>query len=84
MEKHSHEAALKTTATKIEEFQKGLEKMAKDKKVEELFAIIKRPGWTTPAELFLCQNILDSLNAQLNQLQHNVGQLVEGAGMVGQ
>jgi hypothetical protein len=36
--------------------------------LEELFNIIHRPGWTTPAEVAFLTSALESISAQTNQL----------------
>ena len=50
---------------------------------KDLLLIIKRPGWTTPAELALVSVSLDMALAQTKLLQGFMGDLKAGAGKVG-
>jgi uncharacterized protein with von Willebrand factor type A (vWA) domain len=40
---------------------------------EELIKIIKRPGWTTPAELLLVIDLVESMNAQVMNVNRQFG-----------
>jgi hypothetical protein len=50
--------------------------------IEELIRIIRRPGWTTPAELLFSDAILGHMRTQLEGLQILGSELLKGAGAV--
>jgi hypothetical protein len=49
---------------------------------EELFKIIHRPGWTTPAELFFVTNLLDQIEASHFLLLKQLNVLYEGSNLI--
>jgi hypothetical protein len=63
--------------------QLRLRRLVELDRLEELVPIWKRPGWTTPAELFLVGEALKSIDAQVSQIERNVDVLIRGADMVG-
>ena len=48
-----------------------------------LVKIIRRPGWTTPAEFQLVRAVLESMEAQTRQLQELKGNLMRASERVG-
>lgn len=51
--------------------------------MEELIQIIKRPGWTTPAEFLMVQSSLEALTAHGEALLNMRQQLVNASRAVG-
>ncbi len=49
---------------------------------KELIIILKRPGWTTPAEFVFASAILESMNAHVAALATLRGKLMEGSKQV--
>lgn len=49
---------------------------------EDLFTIIHRPGWTTPAELFFFTQLLEQIERTQDLLDQQLGDLYRGAGMI--
>ena len=52
----------------IGELRSSLAGLAKTTDLEELIVIIRRPGWTTPAELTFASGIVDSMLAHTKVL----------------
>ncbi len=79
MEKHelsqveAHIQALKTSHAVL----------ASSDELDELWKIIHRPGWTTPAELAFLVNGLESIKSQTLQLTSLKQGLVRSASLVG-
>ena len=51
---------------------------------DELFLIIHRPGWTTPAEIALIHSLIDAAENAINGAVQLRGALVDGARAVGE
>ena len=49
---------------------------------EDLFTIIHRPGWTTPAELFFFEQMLEHIERTQDLLDQQLGALARGAELV--
>ena len=71
---------------KLEKQLKTLEQRLADLQrielTEKLVPIIRRPGWTTPAEFFLVSNVVESLTHQIEDHIRAFNQLLEGAKMI--
>jgi len=52
--------------------------------LDELFLIIHRPGWTTPAEIALIHSLIDATESSLAGAMQLRGALVDGARAVGE
>jgi len=61
----------------------ALTKLSNTEDLKHLQAVIKKPGWTTPAELAFALGIVESLHAQVNTLSLLRGALVKASGIVG-
>lgn len=68
-----------TLNKKITALSNALAKLGKGTDLKELIRIIRFPGWTTPAELAFTVAILDSMQAQVNQLQRMSSDLARSA-----
>lgn len=62
----------------------SLTRLAHEDDVEELIPIIKRPGWTTPAEFALFVASLEALQKQAEVMAAQKKAVMAGARMVGQ
>ena len=51
--------------------------------VEELLVIVRRPGWTTPAEFALVHALADAVRGQARSLLSTIEGLVAGTQLVG-
>ena len=49
---------------------------------EDIYSIIHRPGWTTPAEFFLVSQLIEQIERTQDLLEQQLGDLVRGAGMI--
>ncbi|HTW24149.1 MAG TPA: hypothetical protein VMD78_11145 [Candidatus Baltobacteraceae bacterium] len=64
MEKHE----LSRVESQIQSVRTAHSVLAGTSDLDELFNIIHRPGWTTPAEVAFLTTALESISAQTNQL----------------
>jgi hypothetical protein len=69
---------------KITALSKALANLGKGTDGKELLLIIRKPGWTTIAELALVNLAVDAAAQQVNQLQGLMGGLRVAAGKVAQ
>jgi len=60
----------------------NFKKLADDHTIAEILRIIRKPGYTTPAEFKLTTGIVDSLTAQVEVLIRLRQNLVEGSRLV--
>ena len=59
-----------------------LEVVAQGDDFEELIKIIRRPGWTTPAEFRLVLGIVETIGRQVDAIEHLKTGLLEGSRQV--
>jgi hypothetical protein len=69
---------------KLKRLDDSLTKIVKERHVEELIPIIKRPGWTTPAEFAFAVALVDALQHQVDGLGRLQQNLVGAARQVAQ
>jgi len=58
-----HPQHLSQIEERVEAFRRELAALASEKELREFLALIRKPGWTTPAELAFVVGILDSMIA---------------------
>jgi len=75
--------ALEKKITALSKALASLQK-ASEKDLRELLLIIKRPGWTTPAELGFTNVVLESIGQQVKLVNSMKTNLVKIAKTVGQ
>jgi hypothetical protein len=74
---HAHQIAC--LEAKIKALSTHLETLSNTSDMEELFVIIHRPGWTTPAEFAMVNGIIDSIHAQAKTLTEMRKVLLSGS-----
>jgi hypothetical protein len=79
MEKHE----LTQLEARIKSVQTSHTALSNSLSLNELLNIIHRPGWTTPAELAFVNAGLDSIDAQIKQLNTLTQGLINSAKLVG-
>mgnify|MGYP000033816048 CR=1 FL=1 len=79
----NHEAGIAKLEKQITTLSNALAKLGKGTDWRELILIIKRPGWTTPAELIFTSAILDGLMGQLKAFDGLKNSLIKGSKVVG-
>ncbi|HEX3126410.1 MAG TPA: hypothetical protein VH394_03705 [Thermoanaerobaculia bacterium] len=79
----NHRAELKRFEKSITELSDALAHLGKGTSLRELILIIKRPGWTTPAELAFASSIVETMASQVASLERLQGDLLKGSQMVG-
>lgn len=80
---NGHKVDIKRLEKKVTDLSNALAKLSSADDFKKLILILRRPGWTTPAEFAFALAIVDSMNAQAGQLGALKGQLLKGAGQVG-
>lgn len=68
---------------KVTALSKALANLGKGTDLRDLILIIKRPGWTTPAEFALVNTLVDHLQVSVNNFANVQKELVKGSKMVG-
>ena len=79
----NHRAELKRFEKTVTELSDALAHLGRGTSLRELILIIKRPGWTTPAEFLMTSAILDSMQTHAGALVQLKQDLVKGAREVG-
>ena len=69
---------------RVKSLSKTLSLLASSKDGAELIRVMKRPGWTTPAEFLMTSAILDSMQTHAGALVQLKQDLLKGAREVGQ
>jgi hypothetical protein len=76
-------AAGKALERRISKLSKSFASLRLERQLRELIPIIRRPGWTTPAELKLVLSLVDALDNQINVLGQLGDALLIGSKTVG-
>ena len=79
----SHDRHIKMLDEKITSLSDALAHLGKGTDLKELLRIIRKPGWTTPAEFRFSLAIVDSMKLQADGLAHTSARLLEAAKVVG-
>ena len=77
------EIDLKRLDKKITDLSKALANLGKGTDGKDLLLIIRKPGWTTPAELAFSHALLDTANIQIRGLEATMKGLKGAAAKVG-
>ena len=86
---NSTTTALETThdvahlEARVRDLHQTMARLAQDQDLQELLFLIRRPGWTTPAELALVSGLVDMLHAQARSITQMKEVLMTGSRMVG-
>jgi len=67
---------------KVTDLSDALARLGRGTTLAELLKIIRRPGWTTPAELAFSLTIVDALQAQVAGVERLTNALVKAAAQV--
>jgi hypothetical protein len=68
----------------IEALQATLAKLASSDDFVELLRYIHQPGWTTIAEFYLVNGLVDNMHAQLRAFEQLQQTLMEGSRLIGE
>lgn len=77
-----HELDVGRLEKHISTVRERLEVVAQGDDFEELIKIIRRPGWTTPAEFRLVLGIVETIGRQVDVIEHLKTGLLEGSRQV--
>ena len=67
---------------KITALSDALAKLGRGTTLQDLLKIIRKPGWTTPAELAFANTIVDALAVQVGALDKLAANLTRSAALV--
>lgn len=67
---------------KITDLSKALANLSSEDDLRELIRIIRKPGWTTPAEFILVSGMVDTMAAQVKALSQMKDVLLKGSSKV--
>jgi len=67
---------------KITALSDALAKLGRGTTLQDLLKIIRKPGWTTPAELAFANTIVDALAVQVGALDKLTANLARSAALV--
>jgi hypothetical protein len=79
---NGHKEGIDRLEKRITTLKEALTNLSTDHDWEELSLIMRRPGWTTPAELAFAQGIVECLLTHTQALAQLKGVLVKGSGAV--
>ena len=68
---------------KITDLSDALAKLGRDTDLRDLLRIIRRPGWTTPAEYAFCVALLDDMQAHVTAIDALSARLLKASLAVG-
>jgi hypothetical protein len=77
-----HHTQIEKLGKHIDLLSKALAGLSRTDDLQELIVHIRRPGWTTPAEIAFALSAVESLNAQVNALVALKGALVNASKLV--
>src|SRR5690349_18075360 len=75
---------IETFARQAELIEERIRRIVERGLTRELIPIWKRPGWTTPAEYFLVQQLLLRLERDVDSIEQTIGAISKGSGLVGE
>jgi hypothetical protein len=76
---NEHKEDLKKLEKQIDALSNALAKLSNKEDFRELILILRRPGWTTPAEFRFASGIVASMAAQVKGLAALKKDLIEGS-----
>ena len=79
----NHRLDLRKFEKSITALSDALAHLGKGTSLRDLILIIRKPGWTTPAELAFASSIVETMTAQLTQLERLQTNLLKASRMVG-
>jgi hypothetical protein len=79
----NHRVDLRKFEKSITALSDALAHLGKGTSLRELILIIKRPGWTTPAEFAFASSIVENMTSQVANLERLQGDLLKASQMVG-
>jgi len=79
---NGHKQEISGIERKISNLYTILRKLNDEKEMEELIAIIHRPGWTTPADFIFANTLVDGLTAHANAIASMKAGFVKGCSVV--
>ena len=79
----NHKLEIRKFEKSITALSDALAHLGKGTDLRDLIMIIRKPGWTTPAELLYATSIVDAMSAQVATLERLQTNLLRASKMVG-
>ena len=79
----NHKLEIRKFEKSITALSDALAHLGKGTSLRDLILIIRKPGWTTPAELLYATSIVDAMSAQVATLERLQTNLLRASKMVG-
>lgn len=79
----NHKLEIRKLEKSITALSDALANLGKGTSLRDLILIIKKPGWTTPAELLYATSIVETMSAQVETLERLQNNLLKASRMVG-
>lgn len=79
----NHRAEIKRLEKKVDALSDALAHLGKGTSLRDLILIMRKPGWTTPAELTFATSIIETMAEQVAGLERLQNNLLKGSRMVG-
>ncbi|MEW6125883.1 MAG: hypothetical protein AB1757_02370 [Acidobacteriota bacterium] len=80
---NGHRIDIKRLEKKVTDLSDALAKLSSKEDFKKLILILRRPGWTTPAEYIFASSIVEAMTAQAKALDKLKGDLLKGSDAVG-
>ena len=77
-----HEIDIGRLEKSINGVRERMEVLAQGDDLAELIKLIRKPGWTTPAEFRLVYGVVQTINRQVEVIEHLQTDLLEGSRQV--
>lgn len=79
----NHKLEIRKFEKSITALSDALAHLGKGTDLRDLIMIIRKPGWTTPAELLYATSIVETMSAQVATLERLQNNLLRASKMVG-
>lgn len=76
---HGHAQDIKGLEKKVTDLSDALAHLGDKDDFKKLILILRRPGWTTPAEFIFASAVVDVMQAQASALATLKGKLLQGS-----
>jgi hypothetical protein len=78
-----HQISIEKFGKQVDALSDALAELGRTEDLKHLLLVIRRPGWTTPAEFAFALGIVDSISAHVNALAQLRNVLVKSSELVG-
>jgi hypothetical protein len=75
----THKVDIAGLEKKVTALSDALARLSQTEDLKHLILVMKKPGWTTPAEFLFASSIIDALQSQVASLANLKSSLVKGS-----